>query len=132
LKGNRAELGWSLSSPPSGGAMKLAYVDGAEVARIEFAADGRMSVAVRPELRAAFWLGATYVEAENLRTGNESRYAWQVVRGPLASSSWSFDGRWLEGAGCRLEVVLNGANPAGTRLALIDQAGGWQLVTELR
>ena len=131
VKDNRAELGWNVVSPPRGCVMTLAYADGAEAARVEFDSDGRATVALRPELRAVLWLGAMYAEADNLRVGSVSRYAWQVVRGPLASSAWAYDNRWLEGAGCRLDLVLNGANPATTQIVLVDQVSGWQLGTEL-
>lgn len=128
---NRAEVVWTLESALRESVFTLAYPNGAEVARIEFDRAGRATVAVKPELRAVFLLGAMYAEADRSVPGNTSRIAWQVVRGPLASTAWTYDSRWQEGAGCRLEVVLNGANPANTMIALVDPVSGWQLATEL-
>lgn len=130
VKENRAEVGWALDSVPRIARLSLAFADGTEVARVEFDDAGRATVAVRPELRVALWLGATYAE-DDLRTGGSARFAWQVVRGPLASSAWTYDSRWRDGTGCRLEAVMNGANPVRTRIALTDQTSGWALATEL-
>jgi hypothetical protein len=131
VQDNRAELGWALASTPSEVVFTLAYADGTEAARVEFDHDGRATVAVKLDLRAVFLLSTSYAEADLLSSSAASGVAWQVVRGPLASTAWSYDSRWQEGTGCRLEVVLTGVNPAHTRIALVDQASGWQLATEL-
>ncbi|MFT3869854.1 MAG: carboxypeptidase regulatory-like domain-containing protein [Nibricoccus sp.] len=131
VENNRAEMGWLPSEPPRQAVFTLTSSDGAEMARVEFDSTGRATVAVKSELRAMFLLGVWYAETERPVSGGASRIAWQVVRGPLASTAWTYDSRWREGGGCRLEVVLNGANPANTRIALVDQASGWQLATEL-
>ena len=131
VRDNRAEIDWPLASAPREGLFALAYSDGTEVARVVVDRAGRATVAVRPELKAVLLFGALYAESDYSGNRDAPRVTWQVVRGPLASTAWTYDSRWLEGMGCRLEAVLNGANPAHTRIALIDQSSGWQLATEL-
>ncbi len=131
IQEKRAETGWMLPRRTEGRTLHLDYANGTEAARIEFAPGGQATVAVRDGVRAAFWLGALYTQAERSESGRPPYYFWRVVRGPLAASAWTSESRWLDGAGCRLEVVLNGARPDGTCIALIDQETGWQLTTWL-
>lgn len=131
LEENRAELGWELAQMPAEFRATLVDAGGVEIARVERDLGGDVRVTVRPELRAVLWIGVKYAEAESVGGAIAARFAWQVERGPLAASAWSYDSRWMDGAGCRLEVVLNGANPAGTQIALTDQMSGWQVATAL-
>jgi hypothetical protein len=131
IKDSKAELGWNAAVSPRSCEFTVVFADGAEAARVSFDAQGRATVALRHELRAALWLGARYSPNDDARANGLPRYAWQVVRGSLASSAWFNDGNWSEGAGCRLDVVLNGALPAGTVIALVDHISDWMLSTEL-
>jgi len=127
----RAEVSWDAAAPLRDCVISLAFGDGSEAACVGFDHEGRASVELRPELRAALWFGAMYSVNDDARTNSMPRFSWQVLRGPLASSAWFNDGNWFDGAGCRLDIVLNGSAPAHTVIALVDQVTGWMLATEL-
>ncbi|MFT3782657.1 MAG: hypothetical protein QM790_11640 [Nibricoccus sp.] len=130
--GENAEIGWPGVVSPANCAFSLVAADGSELARVEFDGEGRARVGAKTDVRASFWIGALYSRTEDVRSNGMPRYVWQVLGGALGSSPWFNNSAWCNGAGCRLDVVLNGAPPAGTRLALMDQLSGWQLTTELK
>lgn len=131
VRDGRGEISWAPAHPPRDAFVVLGW-DGIPEARIAFDAAGRASVELGAGLRAQFWLAARYPAGESPRETGAPRYSWQVVMGPLAASAWYDDGNWDDGSACRLDLVMNGENPAGTRVVLADRETGWELRTTLR
>jgi hypothetical protein len=133
--GTRAEFSWSVAAK-SNLDCTLLDDDGRELAHITGDPRSGVTLLTAAGVNGWTWIGIEHTPADNTRfTAAQwpARLDWQVLNGPPALPTWRSDDHWLANRGHRLDLIA-GDRESGLivrTVALVDQATGWSIVTDL-